>query len=147
MCVSLSRYTPFPLGHWLVQLCINYLSFENTYAVKWHEYYLMSHSYFSSLLVKSCKQILSILQAFLYSLEHKIPLIAFSGDRCLTLFDHPLVDSLHTVYCEPKVPDLLVYFVSHIVSLFCESFIHTKIINRRRSCLQLSNSWLVVTYR
>uniref|UniRef100_A0A5B7AM20 Sugar-phosphatase n=1 Tax=Davidia involucrata TaxID=16924 RepID=A0A5B7AM20_DAVIN len=41
-------------------------------------------------------------EAFLYSLEHKVPLIAFSEDRCLTLFDHPLVDSLHTVYHEPK---------------------------------------------
>ncbi|CAF1862432.1 unnamed protein product [Brassica oleracea] len=38
----------------------------------------------------------------LYSLEHGIPLIAFSQDRCLTLFDHPLVDSLHTTYNEPK---------------------------------------------
>jgi rRNA maturation RNase YbeY len=38
----------------------------------------------------------------LYSLEHRIPLIAFSQDRCLTLFDHPLVDSLHTIYNEPK---------------------------------------------
>ncbi|ESQ50278.1 hypothetical protein EUTSA_v10001936mg [Eutrema salsugineum] len=37
-----------------------------------------------------------------YSLEHGIPLIAFSQDRCLTLFDHPLVDSLHTTYNEPK---------------------------------------------
>lgn len=37
-----------------------------------------------------------------YSLEHKIPLVAFCGDRCLTLFDHPLVDTLHTVYHEPK---------------------------------------------
>ncbi|XP_057479974.1 endoribonuclease YBEY, chloroplastic isoform X2 [Actinidia eriantha] len=41
-------------------------------------------------------------EAFLYSLEQKIPLIAFSEDRCLTLFDHPLVDSLHTIYHEPK---------------------------------------------
>ncbi|VVB09029.1 unnamed protein product [Arabis nemorensis] len=38
----------------------------------------------------------------LYSLEHGIPLIAFSQDRCLTLFDHPLVESLHTIYNEPK---------------------------------------------
>ncbi|CAH2060635.1 unnamed protein product [Thlaspi arvense] len=38
----------------------------------------------------------------LYSLEHGIPLIAFCQDRCLTLFDHPLVDSLHTIYNEPK---------------------------------------------
>ncbi|XP_010249477.1 PREDICTED: uncharacterized protein LOC104592035 [Nelumbo nucifera] len=41
-------------------------------------------------------------EAFLYSWENKIPLIAFSQDRCLTLFDHPLVDSLHSVYHEPK---------------------------------------------
>ncbi|OMO66894.1 Cof protein [Corchorus capsularis] len=37
-----------------------------------------------------------------YSLEHKVPLIAFCEDRCLTLFDHPLVETLHTVYHEPK---------------------------------------------
>ncbi|KAB1204333.1 Sugar phosphatase YidA [Morella rubra] len=37
-----------------------------------------------------------------YSWENKVPLIAFTKDRCLTLFDHPHVDSLHTVYHEPK---------------------------------------------
>ncbi|KAG9456489.1 hypothetical protein H6P81_000997 [Aristolochia fimbriata] len=41
-------------------------------------------------------------EALLYSWEKKVPLIAFSQDRCLTLFDHPLVDSLHTVFHEPK---------------------------------------------
>lgn len=41
-------------------------------------------------------------EALLYSLKHEIPIIAFSEDRCLTLFEHPLVDSLHTVYHEPK---------------------------------------------
>lgn len=41
-------------------------------------------------------------EAFLYSCKHNIPLVAFCEDRCLTLFDHPLVDSLHTVYSEPK---------------------------------------------
>ncbi|XP_057799710.1 endoribonuclease YBEY, chloroplastic [Salvia miltiorrhiza] len=41
-------------------------------------------------------------EALLYSLEHKIPIIAFAEDRCLTLFEHQLVDSLHTVYHEPK---------------------------------------------
>ncbi|KAK3040964.1 hypothetical protein RJ639_029074 [Escallonia herrerae] len=41
-------------------------------------------------------------EACRYSLEHKVPLIAFSEDRCLTLFDDPLVDLLHTVYHEPK---------------------------------------------
>ncbi|KAG5524785.1 hypothetical protein RHGRI_031448 [Rhododendron griersonianum] len=45
---------------------------------------------------------LSQLQAFIYSLKHEIPLIAFSEDRCLTLFGHPLVDTLHTLYHEPK---------------------------------------------
>ncbi|KAL5714365.1 hypothetical protein ACHQM5_016338 [Ranunculus cassubicifolius] len=41
-------------------------------------------------------------EAFLYSLEHKVPLVAFCQDRCLTLFDHPLVESLHAIYHEPK---------------------------------------------
>ncbi|KAM0938214.1 putative sugar-phosphatase [Dioscorea sansibarensis] len=41
-------------------------------------------------------------EAFLYSLEHEVPLIAFSEDRCLTLFEHPLLDSLHLVHHEPK---------------------------------------------
>ncbi|KAL0311924.1 UNVERIFIED_CONTAM: Endoribonuclease YBEY, chloroplastic [Sesamum radiatum] len=41
-------------------------------------------------------------KALLYSLKHEIPIIAFSDDRCLTLFEHPLVDTLHTVYHEPK---------------------------------------------
>ncbi|KAK4388797.1 Endoribonuclease YBEY, chloroplastic [Sesamum angolense] len=42
------------------------------------------------------------IQALLYSLKHEVPIIAFSDDRCLTLFEHPLVDLLHTVYHEPK---------------------------------------------
>ncbi|KAG2691911.1 hypothetical protein I3760_08G028000 [Carya illinoinensis] len=42
------------------------------------------------------------LQACLYSWENKIPLIAFTKDRCLTLFNHSLVDSVHTIYHEPK---------------------------------------------
>ncbi|XP_027331314.1 endoribonuclease YBEY, chloroplastic [Abrus precatorius] len=41
-------------------------------------------------------------EACLYSLESNVPLIAFCEGRCLTLFDNPLVDSLHTVYHEPK---------------------------------------------
>ncbi|OVA12472.1 Endoribonuclease YbeY [Macleaya cordata] len=41
-------------------------------------------------------------EAFLYSWEHKVPLVAFGQDRCLTLFEHPLIDSLHLVYHEPK---------------------------------------------
>ncbi|KAG2691909.1 hypothetical protein I3760_08G028000 [Carya illinoinensis] len=41
-------------------------------------------------------------EACLYSWENKIPLIAFTKDRCLTLFNHSLVDSVHTIYHEPK---------------------------------------------
>ncbi|KAK4490982.1 hypothetical protein RD792_001703 [Penstemon davidsonii] len=41
-------------------------------------------------------------EALQYSLENNVPIIAFSEDRCLTLFEHPLVDSLHTIYQEPK---------------------------------------------
>ncbi|KAL5226956.1 hypothetical protein ABZP36_015221 [Zizania latifolia] len=41
-------------------------------------------------------------EAFLYSLEHKVPLVAFSQDRCFSMYDDPLVDSLHYVYHEPK---------------------------------------------
>ncbi|KAL5127952.1 Endoribonuclease YBEY, chloroplastic [Glycine soja] len=41
-------------------------------------------------------------EACLYSLENKVPLIAFCEGRCLTLFRDPLVDSLHTIYHEPK---------------------------------------------
>ncbi|CAA0810544.1 haloacid dehalogenase-like hydrolase family protein [Striga hermonthica] len=41
-------------------------------------------------------------EALVYSHNHKIPIIAFSEDRCLTLFEHPLVEALHTVYHEPK---------------------------------------------
>ena len=44
-----------------------------------------------------------MLQAFLYSLEHKVPLVGFSQDRCFSMFEDPLVDSLHDVYHEPKV--------------------------------------------
>jgi len=43
------------------------------------------------------------MQALLYSLENKIPLVAFSQDHCYSMFDHPLVDSLHYIYHEPKV--------------------------------------------
>ncbi|KAL2237054.1 UNVERIFIED_CONTAM: Endoribonuclease YBEY, chloroplastic [Sesamum indicum] len=53
-------------------------------------------------------------EALLYSLKHEIPIIAFSEDRCLTLFEHPLVDSLHTVYHEPKVPDLPITFPDRV---------------------------------
>ncbi|OEL35178.1 hypothetical protein BAE44_0003801 [Dichanthelium oligosanthes] len=43
-----------------------------------------------------------MVQALIYSLEHKIPLVAFSQDHCYSMFDHPLVDSLHYIYHEPK---------------------------------------------
>ncbi|KAK6912764.1 Endoribonuclease YbeY [Dillenia turbinata] len=47
-----------------------------------------------------CREIL------LYSLESKVPVVAFCEGRCLSLFDHPLVDSVHTVYHEPK-PEII----------------------------------------
>ena len=43
------------------------------------------------------------LQAFLYSLERRIPLVAFSQDRCFSPFDDPLIEALHSVYHEPRV--------------------------------------------
>ncbi|XP_022754614.1 uncharacterized protein LOC111302957 [Durio zibethinus] len=49
-----------------------------------------------------------------YSLEHEVPLIAFCEDRCLTLFDHPLVDTLHTVYHEPKAE--IMPSIEHLVA-------------------------------
>ncbi|XP_024985907.1 endoribonuclease YBEY, chloroplastic [Cynara cardunculus var. scolymus] len=53
-------------------------------------------------------------EAFHYSIKHNIPLIAFSESRCLTLFNHPLVDSLHTVYHEPKAE--IMPSVEHLLS-------------------------------
>ncbi|XP_042407807.1 endoribonuclease YBEY, chloroplastic-like isoform X2 [Zingiber officinale] len=44
-----------------------------------------------------------LIRAFQYSLQHGLPLVAFCQDQCLTLFDHPLVDSQHTLHHEPKV--------------------------------------------
>lgn len=55
-------------------------------------------------------------QACLYSLEKKVPLIAFGEGRCLTLFDHPLTDALHTIYHEPKV---LEHIFVVVLSLLC----------------------------
>ena len=40
-------------------------------------------------------------QAFRYSLEHRIPLSAFLGDTCSTLFMAPELQELHEVYYEP----------------------------------------------
>ncbi|KAL6216516.1 hypothetical protein ACLB2K_009739 [Fragaria x ananassa] len=53
-------------------------------------------------------------EACVYSLENKVPLIAFSKDRCLSLFDHPHVDSMHTVYHEPKAD--IIPSVEHLLA-------------------------------
>lgn len=53
-------------------------------------------------------------EAFLYSLEHQFPLVGFSQDRIVTLFDHPLIDALHTVYYEPKAE--VMPSVEHLLS-------------------------------
>ncbi|PUZ74764.1 hypothetical protein GQ55_1G091400 [Panicum hallii var. hallii] len=42
-------------------------------------------------------------EAFLYSLKHKIPVVAYCEEQCLTLFEHPFVNLLHTVHHENKV--------------------------------------------
>ncbi|KAG8070245.1 hypothetical protein GUJ93_ZPchr0006g42396 [Zizania palustris] len=61
------------------------------------------------------KCLLFHLQAFLYSLKHSIPLVAYCEEQCLTLFEHPFVDLLHTLHHEakvkvvPSVEDLLGY--------------------------------------
>ncbi|XP_020687699.1 endoribonuclease YBEY, chloroplastic isoform X2 [Dendrobium catenatum] len=57
-----------------------------------------------------CKEIL------LYSLEHSVPAVAFSEDRCFTVFDHPLVESLHEIYHEPKAE--VIPAVEQILSSF-----------------------------
>ncbi|CAK9221486.1 unnamed protein product [Sphagnum jensenii] len=41
-------------------------------------------------------------ETFKFSVEHQVPLVGFSGDKCVTLFSHPLIDTLHEVYYEPK---------------------------------------------
>lgn len=53
-------------------------------------------------------------EAFLYSLEHQVPLLGFSQDRTVTLFDHPSIDALHTVYFEPKAE--VMPSVEHLLS-------------------------------
>lgn len=85
------------------------------------------------------------MQACLYSLENKVPLIAFCEGRCLTLFHDPLVDSLHTIYHEPKV-SIFLYASFHSICLFtlCLS---QRYFNRLRSCLLLNIYWLLLTYR
>ncbi|OEL16029.1 hypothetical protein BAE44_0022954 [Dichanthelium oligosanthes] len=53
--------------------------------------------YKAELDVDICKEV------FLYSLEHKIPVVAYCEEQCLTLFEHPFVNLLHTVHHENKV--------------------------------------------
>jgi hypothetical protein len=68
-------------------------------------------------------------QECLYSLETEVPLIAFIEDRCLTLFDHPLVDSMHTDSM-PSIEHLVAAAgiqvwssVVSIVKLLCLTFV------------------------
>jgi hydroxymethylpyrimidine pyrophosphatase-like HAD family hydrolase len=58
-------------------------------------------------------------ETFKFSVEHQVPLVGFSGDKCVTLFSHPLIDTLHEVYYEPKVI-LFFLFDSVVVNLFFE---------------------------
>lgn len=43
-----------------------------------------------------------VAETFQFAIEHRVPLVGFTGDRCVTLFPHPLIDELHDVYYEPK---------------------------------------------
>ena len=43
-----------------------------------------------------------VVDAFLYSLEHNVPLVGFCGDTCITMRGHELIDELHNKYSEPK---------------------------------------------
>ncbi|WOL19666.1 hypothetical protein Cni_G28468 [Canna indica] len=54
-------------------------------------------------------------EAFLYSSEHKVALVAFCQDQCFTLFQHPLVDLLHTMHYEPKAE--IIPSVQHLLAV------------------------------
>lgn len=43
-----------------------------------------------------------VAETFQFAVEHEVPLVGFTGDRCVTLCPHPLIDELHDVYYEPK---------------------------------------------
>ncbi|XP_039833932.1 endoribonuclease YBEY, chloroplastic-like isoform X2 [Panicum virgatum] len=68
--------------------------------------------YRAELDVDICKEVL------LYSLKHKIPVVAYCEEQCLTLFEHPFVNLLHIVHHENKVKvmhsveELLEYYSS-----------------------------------
>ncbi|BAF24994.1 endoribonuclease YBEY, chloroplastic isoform X1 [Oryza sativa Japonica Group] len=54
-------------------------------------------------------------EALLYSLKHRVALVAFSQDDCYTtLDDHPLVDFFHVMYHEPKAK--IISDVDHFLS-------------------------------
>lgn len=53
--------------------------------------------YRANLDVDICKE------ACFFSLKHKLPLVAYCEEQCLTLFEHPSVDLLHTLHHETKV--------------------------------------------
>ncbi|XP_039788827.1 endoribonuclease YBEY, chloroplastic-like isoform X9 [Panicum virgatum] len=59
--------------------------------------------YRAELDVDICKEVVTCNHAFLYSLKHKIPVVAYCKEQCLTLFEHPFVNLLHTVHHENKV--------------------------------------------
>jgi hypothetical protein len=61
-------------------------------------------------------------ETFKFSVEHQVPLVGFSGDKCVTLFSHPLIDTLHEVYYEPKV---ILFFLSepHLILLLSICFL------------------------
>lgn len=42
------------------------------------------------------------IEGYQFAEEHRVALVGFSGDRCVTLADHPKVRDLHAIYYEPK---------------------------------------------
>ncbi|KAJ3686431.1 hypothetical protein LUZ61_015595 [Rhynchospora tenuis] len=55
-------------------------------------------------------------EAFSYSMEHEIPLVAFSNYQCLSLFEHSFFESLHNKHYEPKAK--ILPSIQHLVEDF-----------------------------
>ncbi len=76
-----------------------------------------------------------VLETFKFSMEHQVPLVGFSADKCVTLFAHTWIDKLHEVYYEPQVcmhpsscflskitqPNHLFYSILGFVDFLCNS--------------------------
>eukprot|EP00271_Cylindrocystis_brebissonii_P014287 TRINITY_DN3559_c0_g1_i1.p1 TRINITY_DN3559_c0_g1~~TRINITY_DN3559_c0_g1_i1.p1 ORF type:complete len:759 (-),score=98.35 TRINITY_DN3559_c0_g1_i1:657-2864(-) len=97
-------------------------------------------------------------EGFAFADKHRTALIGFSGDRCVTLFDHPLVEALHTIFYEPRaqvmasyeqiradtpIQKLLFYDTPEGVSDFLRPH-WTTALNGRASCTQAVSDMLEI---